>query len=134
MASWEECFNSEYVDNHTTLCAALDVALDDFLVVKSCIHALPTLAQTCLLVREKQLAFFVFLVLYIDFNDVACLQVRIVTELRCGDDTVALVADVYDYLFLVNRNDFSVYDLMIGNLVKCFVVSFLKFFFAYACA
>ena len=74
------------------------------------------------------------MVFYIDLDNVACFQIRVVTEFRSWDNTVALVANVYDYLFLVNRNNFSVNDLMIGNLVKCFVVSILKFFSAYACA
>ena len=30
LASWQECFGAEYVDDHTSLSAALDESLDDF--------------------------------------------------------------------------------------------------------
>ena len=40
----EEGFDAEYIDNHTALRAALDVALDHFLVFQSLVDALPRLA------------------------------------------------------------------------------------------
>ena len=37
----QECFDTEYVDNHTTLSAALDVTLDNFFIFQSSVHAVP---------------------------------------------------------------------------------------------
>ena len=37
----EECLDTEHVNNHTALGSALDVTLDDFIVFKSLIYALP---------------------------------------------------------------------------------------------
>ena len=50
LATRQEGLDAEYVNNHTTLCAALDVTLNNFLVVESCIDAIPALAETSLLV------------------------------------------------------------------------------------
>ena len=108
LATWQECFDTEYVNNHTTLSAALDVTLDNLLVVKSSVNTLPALAQASLLVREYQLTLLVFLVLYINFNLVTNLEVWVVTEFRCRNDTVALVTDVNDNFLLVYR-DYSTF-------------------------
>ena len=130
LAAGQECFDAEYVDNHTTLCAALDVTIDNLLSLQGCIDAVPRLRQTSLLVREYELTFLVLSVLYINLNNVSGFQVRIVTEFRSGDDTVALVADVNDYLFLVYADNLTVNDLMFANLVEGFVVRLVKLFFA----
>ena len=50
LAAGKECFDAEYINNHTTLGAALDITLDNLFVVESGIDALPALAQTSLLV------------------------------------------------------------------------------------
>jgi small subunit ribosomal protein S1 len=50
LAARKECLDAEYVNDHTTLSAALDVALDNFLVLESCVNKLPALAQASLLV------------------------------------------------------------------------------------
>ena len=52
LASWQESFDTENVNDHTALSAALDVTLDNFLVLESCINTLPRLAEASLLVRE----------------------------------------------------------------------------------
>lgn len=54
--------------------------------------------------REYQLTLCVLLVLYVNLNLVAYFEVWVVTELRSWNDTIALVADVYDNLFLINRD------------------------------
>ena len=84
---------------------------------------------------QNQLTFFVFLIFYINLNGIAYLQVWIVAEFGCGDNTIALETDAYDNLFLVDRDYFSFYNLMIGDLIKGFVVSLLQVFLAdvYAC-
>ena len=131
LASREECLNSEYINDHATLSAALDVTLDNFFVLKSCVNTLPALAKTSLLVREYELTLAVLLILYINLNLVAYLQLRGVTEFRCRDDTVALVTDVYDNLFLVDRDYSTLNYLVLRYLVKCFVISLLKLLLAY---
>ena len=37
----QECFDSEYVYDHTTLCAALDESLDNFFIFQSSVNAIP---------------------------------------------------------------------------------------------
>ena len=75
LASWQESFDTENVNDHTALSTALDVTLDNFLVLESCINTLPRLAEASLLVREYQLALYVLLVLYINLNLVTYLEV-----------------------------------------------------------
>ncbi len=41
LAAGQECLDAEYVYYHTALCAALDIALDDFVVLQRLVHALP---------------------------------------------------------------------------------------------
>ena len=102
LATWQEGLDAKYVNDHTALGTTLDVTLDNLLIIKSCINALPTLAHASLLVRKKKLTFLVLLVLNINFNDVTNLQVGVVTELRSRDNTVALVTDVNDNLTVSN--------------------------------
>ncbi len=130
LAAGQEGFDTEYIDNHAALCAALDEALNDIFVLESCIDALPALAQTSLLVREHQLSLLVFGVLDIHFYCVAHFEVRIVAELAGGDDAVALVTDVHNHFLLVNANNLAVNNLMVSNLVQGLVISLLKVFFA----
>ena len=72
--------------------------------------------------RKYQLAFLVLLILDKDFYLVANLQVGIVTELRCGDDTVALVTDVYDNLLLVDGDNGAFCHLALRHLVEGSIV------------
>ena len=80
--------------------------------------------------RENELTLLVLLVLNIDFHLVANLQVGIVAELRGGDDAIALVTDVDNNLFLVDRDNGTLYNLMLLNLVESLVVSLLQVFLA----
>ena len=50
LASRQECLDTEHVNNHATLSAALDVTLNDFLIVECSVDTLPALAQAGLLV------------------------------------------------------------------------------------
>ena len=63
--------------------------------------------------REYELTLLVLLVLNVNLYLVAYLELRVVTELRSGDDTVALVTDVNDYLLLVYRNYGTLYHLVL---------------------
>ena len=98
----QERFDAEYIDNHTALGAALDITLDDFVVGQSLIDAIPRFELASLLVREQQLADLVLNRFYINFDFVADLQFGIVAELRCRNHAFAFVADIYDYLALVD--------------------------------
>ena len=71
LASREECFDTEYVNNHTTLSAALNVTLYNFLVIKGCVNALPALAEASLFVWKQKLTFFVFLIFNINLNNIS---------------------------------------------------------------
>ena len=126
----QEGLDTEDVNNHTTLSAALDVTLDNFLVLESGINAFPRLACTSLLVWEHELATLVFLIFNVYLYSIAYLQVRIVTEFVYGDDTVALVADVYNYFALTNWDYCTFYNFVFVYTTEGCVVSFLSFFVA----
>ena len=126
LTSGEEGLNTEDVNYHAALGTALDVALDNLVVILSLVDALPALAETSFLVREHQLALLVLLVLHIDLNLIANLQVGIVTEFRGGDNTITLVANVDHDLFLVDGDHLSLYNLLLSNLAKRLVVGFLQ--------
>ena len=74
----------------------------------------------------------VFLVFNVNLNLVTNLQVGVVTELRSRNDTIALVADVNNHFLLVDRDDSSLDNFVILNLVQCVVVGFRLIFFAHA--
>ena len=118
LAAWKECLDAEYVNDHTTLSAALDVTLNDLLIIKSSVNTLPRLAEASLLVRKDQLTLLVFLILNVNLYNVTYLEVWVVTEFACCDDTIALVTDVNNNFLLVNRNYCTVDYLMLRHLVK----------------
>ena len=126
----QEGLDAEDVYNHTALRAALDVTLDDFLALKGCIDTLPRLAGTSLLVREYELATLVFLIVNVNFNHVTHLQFGVVAEFAYGDDAIALVADVYNNLALVDRDNRTFHNLVLVDTAKGAVVGFLLFFLA----
>ena len=96
----QEGLDAEDVDDHTALGAALDVTLDDLVLLQSLVDTIPRLELARLLVRQGQLAVLVLGRVDIDFDLVAHLQIGVVAELRDGDDTLALVAHVDDNLAL----------------------------------
>ena len=102
LATRKECLNTEYVNNHTTLSAALDVTLDNLIVLQSLVDILPALLETSFFMRENELTTLVFLALYINLNLVTRLEIWVVTEFRSRDNTIALVADVNNYFLLVS--------------------------------
>ena len=134
LAAWEECLNTEYINNHTTFSATLDVTLNDFLILERFVNLVPALVQTGLTVRKNQLAFLVFLVFYVNLNLVTDLQIWIVTEFRSRNDTIALVTDVNNHFFLVERDNSTLYNLVLLNLVQGFVISLFKVLLADVCA
>ena len=96
----EEGLDAEDIDDHAALGAALDVTLDDLVLLQGLIDTIPALELTGLLVRESQLAVLVLGRLDVDLDLVTDLQIGIVAELRYGDHALALVADVHQHLAL----------------------------------
>ena len=119
----EECLDAEHVDDHTALRAALDVTLDDLVLLQGLVDTVPALELTGLLVRESQLTVLVLGRLDIDFDLVADFQIGVVAELRNGDDTFALVADVHQHLALGDGGYGTFYDFADVDVRKRLVVS-----------
>src|SRR5574344_116681 len=124
LTSWKECFNTEYVNNHTALSTALNITLNDFFILKSCINLIPTLIKASFTVRKYQLTFFVLLVFYVNFNLVTYFEVWVVTKFRCRNDTIALITDVYNNFLFIKGDNCTLNYLMLLNFVQGFVVSF----------
>ena len=49
----QEGLDAEYIDNHTTLSAALNVTLNNFFLLQSLIYTIPAAACACFLVRKN---------------------------------------------------------------------------------
>ena len=101
----QECLDAEHVDDHAAFRAALDVALDDFVLLQSLVDAVPRTGCASLAVGEDKLALLVLLVLDEDFHLVAHFDVGVVAEFVERDDAVALVTDVHHGLTLVEGDD-----------------------------
>ena len=129
----EESLDTKHVDDHTALCAALDVTLDNCILLESIVDLVPRLRQTSLLVRKNQLTLLVLSTFYVNLYLVTDLQIRIVAEFRSGDDTIALVANVDNNFLLVNRDNRTFNYLMVCYLVQGFIVSLVELFLANTC-
>ena len=103
--------------------AALDVTLDDFVLLQRFVDTVPRLELPGFLVRKGQLAVLVLGRLHVDFDLVAYLQVGVVAELRYGDDTLALIADIDDNLALVDARYGSLDHFADVDVRKRLVVS-----------
>ena len=132
LAAGEEGLNAKYIYNHATLRAALDVALDDLVTLHGLVDVVPALLKTSLLVRKLQLTVLVLLALNIDLYLVADLEIGVVAELRCGNDTIALVADVDNDFLLVDGDNGTLNHLVLLDLVQGLVVGLGQFAFAIA--
>ena len=119
----KEGFDAEYVDDHTTLRAALDVTLDDFLVLESLVDAFPRLACASLLVREDELTLLVLEVFYVHLYLVTDLEFGIVAEFVGGNNTIALRADAYHNFALRDVGDFTFYHFVFVHVVERLFVS-----------
>ena len=123
LRSGQERLDAEHVDDHTALRAALDVTLDDFVLLQRFVDTVPRLELPGFLVRKGQLAVLVLGRLHVDFDLVAYLQVGVVAELRYGDDTLALIADIDDNLALVDARYGSLDHFADVDVRKRLVVS-----------
>ena len=123
LRSGQERLDAEHVDDHTALRAALDVTLDDFVLLQRFVDTVPRLELPGFLVRKGQLAVLVLGRLHVDFDLVAYLQVGVVAELRYRDDTLALIADIDDNLALVDTRYGSLDHFADVDVRKRLVVS-----------
>ena len=120
----KERFDTEYVNNHTTLSAALDVTLNDFLRFESSVNAIPRLRSTSLIVRKNELTLYTFEAFNINFNCITYSEFGVVTEFRSVDDTIALVTDINYNFALVNSLNNAVNHFVFANATEgCFVGS-----------
>ena len=132
LAAGEEGLDAKYINDHATLRAALDVALDDLVALHGLVDVVPALLKTGLLVRKLQLTILVLLALDIDLYLIADLEIGVVAELRCGNDTIALVADVDNDFLLVDGDNGTLNHLVLLDLVQSLVVGLGQFAFAIA--
>ena len=86
LGTGEEGLNSEHVNDHTTLCAGLYVTLHNLTALICGVNHIPRFELAGFLVGDDELALAVLCALYKDFHLVTHFEVRIVTELRGGDD------------------------------------------------
>ncbi len=128
LAARQEGLDAEHVDDHATLGAGLDKALDDLVVLEGLVDAVPGLQRAGFAVGKHQLALLVLGGLYIDLHLVADLDVGIIAELGHGDDTLALAADGDDDLALVDRGDLTFDHFVLDDLGQRGAVSVLDGF------
>ena len=50
LSTWQESLDSEYIDDHTTLCASLHVTLYDLVCAECSVYHIPRTELACLLV------------------------------------------------------------------------------------
>lgn len=122
LGTGQEGFDAEDVHDHAALCAALDVALDDFVLLHGLFDAVPAARCAGFLVAEHQLAFLVLLVLDEYLYGVADLEVGVVAEFGDGDDAVGLVTDVNHHFALVDGDDGTFDYLFVLDRVERLVV------------
>ena len=86
LGTWQERLNSEDVYNETTFGAALHIALDNHVLLLRLIDLIPSTEDAGSAVRNHQLAILILLALHENRNDIAFLQVGVVSEFARADD------------------------------------------------
>ena len=109
-------------DDETAFGAALDITSDDLLVVIGLVDTLPALEDTGFLVAQHELTVAVLLALDIDLNLVAGLQVGVVAQFAGGDDAVALGSHVHHGLAVVDGDDGTLDDILLGEGVEALLI------------
>ena len=127
MRSWQEGFDAEDIDDHTTLRAALDVTTYHFVLFEGFVDTIPATSDTSLAVRKHELSLLVFLRLDEDLNLVSDLKLRIVAELRCIDCAFALESNIDKYFTLADLGDrtddyFLILDVRQRAVVRSFLL------------
>ena len=121
----EERLDAEHVHDHTALCAGLHVSLYNLALVECLVDHIPGTELTSLLVRKNELSFLVLRGLNVNLNLVTCLELRVVTEFRSGNDAFALVTDVHEDFPLVDSCNCTFDNLTRLDLGESLVVSCL---------
>ena len=92
------------------------LGIDNLVGCECLVDPVPRLEGACLLVGKDELALLVLCGLDIDLYLVTDLEVRIVTEFRSLDNTLALVTYVYDHLSLRDSGNDTFHDLVLDDL------------------
>ncbi len=116
LGTGKEGLDTEYVHDHTALCAGLYITLNDLTAFICGIDHIPGFELAGLAVGDDKLSLAVFCRLDENLYLVAYLEVRIVTELGCGDDTFALCADVDNNFALVDGGNDTFNNLIFSDL------------------
>ena len=113
LRTWEECLDAKDINDHTTLGATLHETSDNLLVLESLVDTGPRSSGASLLVREHELTSAILGRINVNLYFITFFQVGIVAELRCWDYALALVANVYDNLTLVDSG-YSTFDYFVS--------------------
>ena len=128
----QEGFDTENIDDHTALGAALDVTLDDFVFFERFVDAIPRAELTGFLVREDQLTFFVFGRFHIHFHFVTDFEVGVVAEFAAGDHPFGFETDVHEHFAFVDRGNGTFHYFASLDVREGLVVLFGDLFFRFA--
>ena len=52
LRTWQECFNSKYIYDHTTFSTTFHKTVNDFFIIMSSINSIPRTDRTCFTVRQ----------------------------------------------------------------------------------
>ncbi len=116
---------------NTSTIAALDVTLDDLVVLHRGIDTIPALELARLFVREDELAFFVLGVLDENFDLFAHGEFGVVAEFGDGDHAFTLVADVDDHFAFVEADDRSFDNFAFDDVRQGLVILFGDLLFGF---
>ena len=126
LGTGQERLNAKDVYDETTFGAALDIPLDDHVFLFRLVDLIPSAEDPGRAVRNHQLAVLVFLSFDENGNDIAFLQVRVVSEFTRTDDAFRFVANVDNNFLLGNGNDGSVNHFLFLDQVQRILVSSLQ--------
>ena len=86
LGTWQERLNTKDVYDETTFGAALHIALDDHVLLLRLVDLIPSAEDAGSAVRNHQLAVLILLTLNENWDDIAFLQVGVVSEFARADD------------------------------------------------
>ena len=92
----QERLNSKDVYDETTFGTALYIPLDDHVFLFRLVNLIPSAEDAGSAVRNHQLAILILLALHENRNDIAFLQVGVVSEFARADDCLLYTSDAAD--------------------------------------
>ncbi len=111
----QECFETvEELHDHTALDTAYDRTFDNLFVLVDLFDALPAADLVGLLFRQHKLALAVFLVIKVDLDGVAALQVF--AKLVTRNDAITLVADIDDNVIVAHLEHPALHDILLPHI------------------